>query len=264
MRLVKSVLERSVEMMQTLSAAPAGVSQLSATLDLPKSATHRLLQELLRLGWVEQDDDRCYRASLRFGLLGGRVLRRAGLPELAQPVLDRAARQTRELVRLTLAADRGLAWIGFAQGAPPGLMYAPEMTGPVVLHATANGKAYLATLTDAAALRLVAADLGRIRPTPHTLTTRTTFLAQLAAVRARGHALADEEAEPGVVALAIAIRPDSGPATGTVSVAGPKIRMSPARRPEFLAALVEAAHTLAALSPFRSNNEETGKTNHAR
>ncbi len=252
MRLVKSVLDRCTEVMQILAAAPAGVSELAATLALPKSATHRLLQELVRLGWVEQDGDRAYRATLRFGLLGGRVLRSAGLPDLAQPLLDRLARETRELVRLTIAGDGGLAWVAFAQGAPPGLMYSPEMNGPVVLHATANGKAFLATMDDKAALRLVEKDLGRVRPTERTLTTKAALLAQLAGVRAQGHALADEEAEPGVVAVAVAIRQAGGPATGTISIAGPKVRLPASRVPELAAALDEASRSLATLPPFRA------------
>ncbi len=242
-----------------LAVAPAGVSELASALDLPKSAAHRLLQELVRLGWAEQDGDRSYRASLRFGLIGGQVLRNAGLPDLVQPLLDRLARETRELVRLTVASDDGLAWIAFAQGAPPGLMYAPEMAGKLVLHATANGKAFLATLSDAAALRMVAQDLGRVRPTARSVTTKAALLAELARVRSVGHALADEEAEPGVVAVAVAVRPGPGAATGTVSVAGPKVRMPASRIPELAAALDDTARALAGLAPFRQRAMNRGE-----
>src|SRR5436305_299464 len=83
---------------------------------------------------------------LRFALLGHRVLQASRLPDLVQPVLDALAAETRELVRATIATEDRLVWLACAQGAPPGLVYQPAMDGPVLLHATANGKAYLATL----------------------------------------------------------------------------------------------------------------------
>ena len=136
-------------------------------------------------------------------------------------------------------------------------MYHPEMAGPVVLHATANGKAFLATMGDAAALAAaVRAGLGRVRPTARTIATRTGFAAELARVRAAGYAVADEEAEPGVTAIAVAIRrTETALALGTVSVAGPSVRLQPSRRPEIAAALADTARALAATRPFQAAEE---------
>ena len=258
MRLVKGLLERCAEVMERMAASPAalGVSEIAAALDLPKSAAHRLLQELVRLGWAEQDAEGRYRASLRFGLLGSRVMQQAGLPNLAQPLLDRLARECRELVRLTVANGRGLTWVAYAQGAPAGLVYQPEMAGPVVLHATANGKAYLATLDAAAALDLAVAEgLGQVQPTGRTLATRDAFAAELSRVRAQGFAVSCGEAEIGVVAVAVAIGVAGLPASGTLSVAGPMLRMAPERYPALASALRETAVALAVLRPFQIRSD---------
>ena len=147
MRHVEGLLARSVDVVELLAAgaAPLRLSDIASRLELPKSATHRLLRELVSLGWVEQEAaEGRYRLSLRFALLGSRGLRATGLPELVRPLLQALADATRELARLTLASDDGLVWLASAQGAPAGLMYQPAMDGPLVLHATANGKAFLA------------------------------------------------------------------------------------------------------------------------
>jgi DNA-binding IclR family transcriptional regulator len=266
MRLVKGLLERCVEVTELLagSSGPCRLSDIAQALDLPKSAAHRLLRELCAQGWAAQDGaDGPYRLTLRFGLLGHRVLQATGLVDLTQPLLQLLADRTHELARLTVVTGQettgsGLVWLGSAQGAPPGLVYQPAMDGAPVLHATANGKAFLATLDDPAALRLARdGGLGSRRPTPHTLADDAALLADLAKVRARGYAQADQEAELGVTAVAVAIRCTDGPAVGTVSVAGPSLRLPARRIGQLVAALHETASALAAVWPTRIREQET-------
>ncbi len=258
MRLVKGLLERCVEVTELLAGGrgPQRLSDIAQALDLPKSAAHRLLRELCAQGWMAQDGaDGPYHLTLRFGLLGHRVLQGIGLVDLTQPVLQQLADRTRELARLTVATGDGLVWLASAQGAPPGLMYQPSMGGALVLHATANGKAFLATLDDAAALRLARrCGLGTRRPTRHTLSTNNTLLAELARIRARGYAVAAQEAELGVTAVAVAIRGADGTTVGTVSVAGPSMRVPAARTGALATALGETARALATVWPTRAPN----------
>ncbi|HEY0419723.1 MAG TPA: IclR family transcriptional regulator [Acetobacteraceae bacterium] len=252
MRVVKGLLQRCAEVVEFMATAaePCRLSAIAQALDLPKSATHRLLREMLALGWMEQDGaDGPYRLSLRFALLGHRVLQSSGLQDLVQPVLDRLAAETRELVRLTMATEQGLMWFAAAQGAPPGLLYQPAMNGPVLLHATANGKAYLAGLPEAAALHLARrGGLGGAGPTARTVASAEALRAELERVRRQGYAVAVEEAEPGITAVAAAVVAE-GRALGTVSVAGPSLRIGPDRIPVLAAALAHAAGVLAAIWP---------------
>ena len=52
-----SIIERSFKVMEQLAAHPDGrpLSALSSDLHMPLSATHRLLAELMRNGYVRQD-----------------------------------------------------------------------------------------------------------------------------------------------------------------------------------------------------------------
>ena len=246
MRVVKSLLERCGDVVEFMAGAsePRRLSTIAAALGLPKSATHRLLRELRAIGWMIQEGaDGPYALSLRFALLGHRVLQASGLPDLVQPVLDRLAGESRELVRLTMATEGRLVWFAFAQGAPPGLVYQPAMDGPVLLHATANGKAFLAALPDADAIALaMRSGLGVSRPTARTVTTPEGLCAELAHVRRHGYAVAVEEAEVGITAVAVRIAGARQDGLGTLSVAGPSVRIGPDR----IAALADALRATAA------------------
>lgn len=256
MRIVKGALDRCFELIELLAdgARSLRLSEIAERLDMPKSAAHRLLAHLAALGWVEQDAaSGLYRLTLRLALVGTRFLHATRLPDATQPVLDRVARDSRELVRLTVALADGLAWIGSAQGAPPGLMYQPAMGGPVVLHATANGKAWLATLPDSQALALARkGGLGRRGQFgPKVLAAEGALRLELARTRRRGYGLADEEAESGVAAVAVAIRPAGhAPALGTISIAGPVVRVTRKRCADLAALLIGAAAELAAVWPL--------------
>ena len=68
--------------------------------------------------------------------------------------------------------------------------------------------------------------------------------AELVKTRERGYAVADEEAESGTVALAVVFPEQDdadGPTLGTVSVAGPAIRLKGEKRRSWLAARLHAA-----------------------
>lgn len=97
-----SQIERVFSVLETLTGEPRGVPMqvLSEQLGIPKSATHRLLTELIRLGYVRQNPDNLrYHLSTRLVAMGFRYLSRSG-GDIVQPVLDRLAEETGELVRL--------------------------------------------------------------------------------------------------------------------------------------------------------------------
>ena len=160
----QSAVKRALALLEHLAGRPAGqgVTVLADELALPKSIAHRLLGVLAETGYVRQDAETGrYALTLKLTTLGLRHYVRTGLDDLAQPLLDRLAAETGELARLAVVDGERLVWVAKAQGAPSGLRYDPDIdhdTGhDVVLHATATGKAWLATLPDPEALRIVEA-----------------------------------------------------------------------------------------------------------
>src|SRR5581483_2091858 len=174
--------------------------ELARRIDVPKSAAHRLLQALAHRGYVYQDPaSQAYAMSLKLAVLGFTFLHARHLPDVAQGALDRLARASGEYCRIAVLEGEKLVWIARAQGATQGLRYDPPMGGDVVLHATATGKAWLATLPEEQALRIVCA---RGFATPPGFGQRVVsgvdeLRAHLRDTRKRGYGLVVEEGEPG-------------------------------------------------------------------
>jgi IclR family transcriptional regulator, acetate operon repressor len=253
-------VDRSLSLVEVLAAERAGLSlgKLALRLELPKSATHRLLQSLVERGYVMQDAaSQDYALTLKLPVLGFRYLDVRRLPDVAQQALDRLAAACGEYCRLSVVEGERLAWIARAQGAPLGLRYEPPMGREVVLHATATGKAWLATLPERDALRIVST---RGFTTPKGFGKRALksvgeLRRQLEETRRRGYALAIDEGEPGTVAIAAAFRayPDANaPAAGTVSVAGPLVRLTRERIAEIVPLLLRATDEVTQLWPMRA------------
>jgi IclR family acetate operon transcriptional repressor len=77
-------------------------------------------------------------------------------------------------------------------------------------------------------------------------------LKELRTTARRGYGLAINEAEPGVTAIAAAIRSGMNGATvGTVSIAGPTVRMTESRVRELAPLVTQCATELSGLWPVR-------------
>jgi IclR family transcriptional regulator, acetate operon repressor len=257
----KSAAKRSLELLELLAASPdaLAVTEIGARLALPKSAVHRLLVLLLDKGFVRRDEASArYSLTLKLAMLGLRHFAGLGLTDVAQPILDRLAAESGELARLAIVENERMVWVAKAQGARHGLRYDPDTGLNVVLHATAVGKAWLATLPEKEALRIVAATRFETPSHfgPNAIRTLEPFRAVLQEARARGYGTAIEEGEAGTAAVAVVFRASADPdaaIAGTLSLAGPLGRFPASRRAAFARLLTAAAKELAAVWPIRES-----------
>jgi DNA-binding IclR family transcriptional regulator len=155
---------------------------------------------------------------------------------------------------MAVVDKNGLTWVAKAQGARSGLRYDPDMGRDVVLHATATGKAWLATLPSDLALSLVQSRGFAVpdRFGPKVVRSLGALKRELDLTRRRGYGVAEEEGEPGTAAIAAVIRrhgePDA-PVVGTISIAGPVARLTAEKRAQFAAHVLAAAEELSAVWP---------------
>lgn len=251
--------ERCLAIIELLAdrAGSMPLGAIAERLELPKSGAHRLLATLVDLGWVEQDRETSfYRLTMRLAVLGQQFYVATGIPDLCQPLLDRLASQSREFARLAVVDGDSLVWVAHAQGAIGGLVYQPSLTSNTVpLYATASGKAWLATLSSDDAVQKIVRNGGfknADRYGPNVLRSIEALLREVKRTAQRGYGVASSEAEPGVTALAAAIcSVIDGVALGTVSVAGPSVRMTEARLRELAPLVRQCASDLARLWPSR-------------
>lgn len=256
-----SAPERCMEALaQLVDAAPVGLplTRLAEALAVPKSAVYRLLQALTEQGFVRQDPaTQHYAATLRLATLGFRLLEAQGAADACQAALAALATEADAFARLAAVEGERIVYVARAQGARTSLRYEPVMGRPVRLHATATGKLWLSSLPEESARQLLVAQ-ARGRESgpvgPRAITSTKALRAELRATRTRGWAIAIEEGEAGVSAMAAPIRPagSGGAIAGVVSLAGPAVWLTEVRMQTLVPHLLRTAAEMAELWPLRS------------
>jgi IclR family transcriptional regulator, acetate operon repressor len=248
---MSSSLQRGLAVLDLLSTHPAGVSvgAVATALDLPPSGTHRLLNQLIEYGYVHQDGNKGeYVLGMKLPALGLSYLAQSGITDVAQPVLDRLAEESLQLVRLSVVDGDTLVWVAFAQGARGGLRYDPGSEQGVTAHlaSSASGLAWLSSMSDEDAL-MKAARQGFCQPSsgPGAPASAADFLTMLRLARERGYAEAVDAYIPGMASMAAPIRMSDGRVVGALSIAGPSSRLSTDRMAELAPALVSATDEMA-------------------
>ena len=246
-------LERSFNILELLAAHPEGqsISAIASALTLPLSATHRLLAELARCGYVRQlREQGDYVLTIKLVSVGLGFLSASGVVDVAQPALDRLADESGELVRLAVVDGDDLTFVAKAQGARRGLKYDPDMGLSVKLSCSAAGHAWLSTLSDEAGLALVTRqgfgvpdDFG-----PRAPTTVKALMAFVKTARKRGFSTISEVFAPSMSAMAAPVRSRSGQTIGVVTIAGPLVRLTEARMEALADPLLKCAEEIEAAS----------------
>lgn len=248
-----AVRDRALAILELLAQSQPGLPlmEISDRLDIPRGATHRVLADLKDAGYVRQDrDGGPYRLTAKIAALGLSYLAKNGITDIAQPILDGLAHRTGELVRLAVIDDDRLTWVAKAQGAQSGLRYDPDDGAEVYLAAAANGHAWLACLSDEQALERVAKQgFGREGFGPSAPQTFEDLMQRVRRTREVGYAVVFDAYEAGTSAIATAIcSPHTNLPLGTVSIAGPSVRMTRARLETELAPQLRATAAELALS----------------
>jgi IclR family acetate operon transcriptional repressor len=241
-------VQRAMEILELLAAEPRGrtLPAIAGHLGGTEVGTKRVLDTLTRAGYVSVDmTTDAYFTTLKLGALGLRRIESVGIDQWAQPTLDRLADKTHELVRLAMLGDFRLHWIAKAQGSNSRLTLDSTSGTDAVPYATASGKAWLATL-DPDEVAALLAPTGLPAQTENTITDLARLRQDLAVARERGYALGLEEKDLGVNAIAAPIWGAGGKraAVGTVSVAGPAVRLDSAALTGLVPDLLAAAEEL--------------------
>lgn len=261
---MNGVLERTLGILELLSqrGEPIELAAIADQLDIPRSATHRLLTDLVRCGYVRQMRDHGdYMLTTKLVSLGLSFLSNTGIVDVAQPLLDRLAEISGELVRLSVIDGQRLTWVARAQGARQGLRYDPDMGSDARLSCSSSGIAWLSALSDEEALHLLASqELGRPEQFgPNAPRTVQAVLAQVQAARHRGYSITVETYTAGLNAMAAPIRLAGQAPLGVVSIAGPTVRFSEARMQTLAPELLSYAAQLAAASSASPFLNRTGR-----
>jgi DNA-binding IclR family transcriptional regulator len=238
-------VERAITILHALGNAPSdlGVTGLSQQLGLPKSTVHRLLAALEQGGLVEQDPaTEKYRLGVGLVRLAEQVLMRMDPQQAAQPHLHGLAEACKETVNLSILTDDDKV-INIASFPSPRMVRNVGWIGREMLpHSVSSGKALLAYLPEQRVERILAAGLERF--TERTITDPIRLRKELAQIRQRGYAVAREELEEGLSAVAAPIMDHEGHVIAAISVSGPSFRLTEERLVELAEMTCDAAEAV--------------------
>jgi DNA-binding IclR family transcriptional regulator len=196
---------------------PPTVGGLSTRLGLPKSTASRLVGALERQGLIRRDGGG---GQLVPGAVLQRYARRetgdAELVERASEALDRLAQASGETINVGVPSLGAVELLD--QRDSRHFLGSPNWVGRrVPAHGSALGKVFYA-------YGALPVPSGPLEPlAPHTVPTAEEL--GLDVVRAKGYAVAVEELEPGLWAVASAVRDASGAVVAALSVSGPTVRL---------------------------------------
>lgn len=235
-----SSVEKAFAVLEVLVRADADLSlgDVASRSALSKPTAHRLLQTLVRNGFVRQTHERHYAVGFRMYRLAGATMARADHSEAIRPALSRLHEATPETVHLARFAGDEAVYVEKLEGRRPYRM-ASTIGMRLELHCTAIGKAVLAFLPEEHRQRLLES-LELRRRTPHTHTSLRTLKEDLDAIAQRGYALDEEENEEGIRCVAAPVFDARGQVFGAVSVSAPTFHLSRADAIELARAVITA------------------------
>jgi DNA-binding IclR family transcriptional regulator len=224
---ITRTISRAIAILQAFDETrlELGVTDLSQLTGLDKSTVYRLLNAMQQGELITQNAVTT-KYHLGFGLLhlAGLALQNLDLPRIVRPYLEELAEYSKETVNLSILNDddkvinidginssrrvRNVGWIG--REMPP--------------HAVSGGKVMMAYLPPERLDRILSSDL--TAQTEKTITIRHELLDQLADIQKVGYAIAEQELEIGLNAVAAAVKNHRGVVVAAISVSGPSFRLS--------------------------------------
>ncbi|MPR12461.1 IclR family transcriptional regulator [Microvirga tunisiensis] len=218
------------------------LSEIAAIAELDPGTTHRMLNTMVDLGYIDRvPDSRRFRLSLKVLDLGFHAIAHRELRSLARPALRTLVNDTSEAASLGVLSGAEVLYIERVRAGVTRLGVDIRIGTTVPAHQSIIGHCILAFLPETELARLA------------TLPRRQTFVTRnpiewndlgpaLAEIRMSGHALRDSTLSEGLRILAVPVRDADGLAIGAISVAAPVGRST---EDEFLTLALAPAQTAA-------------------
>jgi len=212
-----------------------GVTELSDSLGLKKSTTHRILATLVDLGYVTQDENSKYIIGLKLFEIGSIAINKLDLRTDVRPFLKEIRDKTNETVHLGVLDSNNVLYIDKVESLKTVRMYS-QIGIKIEPHCTSLGKVLLAYSSDIVVEDVIKSGLPGY--TENTITDPDRLKEHLIGIRSKGYGIDDEEQLMGVRCIAGPIFNYEGSIIAAFSITGPVIRMDEVRIKE-LAELIK-------------------------
>jgi DNA-binding IclR family transcriptional regulator len=239
-------VRHAVEILRCLASDTPllGVSEIASIVGMHKSSVSRMIATLEEDDLVERDAA-SKRIRLGPGLLGlvAPLLAPVRVVEMALPQLGDLAQRCGETISLSVWDGAGAVNLEQVLGGKAVKHYAARGSRNPA-HASAAGKLLLAFAPPATIERVLRRELRRF--TPRTICTRSSLLAETAAIRRQGYAINEGELSIDVGAVATPVRNDGGAVIAAITATVPMYRFAAANRRPLIEQVRDAADRVSA------------------
>lgn len=212
--------ERIVRVLDTFSEKRTvqTASDIGRRSGLPSSSAHRIVDELVRSGLLERDEDHRVRLGMRLWELALRGSTALRLRQAALPYMERVQAVVRQHTQLAvLEQDEALFLERLSH--PEAGANITRIAGRLPLHASSSGLVLLAHADPATRDRILAGTLRAVGP--DTITHPVALRRALAEIRRRGYVVAPGSIEAVSTGVAVPVR-DSGVVIAALSAVLPR------------------------------------------
>lgn len=238
---------KAVAILVWLAGQPEARSakQIATALELPIATAYHLLATLTQDGMLFKDEHRRYHLGPSIGLLVDAFQRQNSPPEYLLAPLRRLAEDVGETAYLSVADGLDVVVAASVEGSHAVRVRGLHIGFRGSLHARGSGKLLLAHAGEERIARYLTGPLPA--RTPRTLVDPVALRTELAAIRARGHAVDEEEFTEGVSGVSAPVLRAGVPiAAYTISTPTERFR---AQRESFTAAVLAAAASASSKEP---------------
>lgn len=218
-----------------------GVTELSQQLGVHKSTISRLLTTMEAAGFVRRlPESGRYALGARLLEMASLVLARIDVRATARPWLEELSRLSQETVNLAVwDQDKAVNVDQIASNQP--ILYMGWIGRRTPAHASSTGKALLAYQPPEVIDQVLGKPLEAF--TKVTVTNPARLRQELARIRECGYAMAEDEFQEGVTAVAAPILA-RGAAAAVISISAPTYRTTRQRKGQFVQLLTTAAREI--------------------
>jgi DNA-binding IclR family transcriptional regulator len=215
-----SMTERIVRVLETFTSERTvqSAAEIGRRAQLPSSSAHRIVDDLLRAGLLERDEDHRIRLGLRLWELALRGSTALRLRQAALPHMEAVQAAVREHTQLAvLEQDEALFLERLSH--PDAGANITRVAGRLPLHASSSGLVLLAHAAPDLRERVLAAPLRAL--SRETITDAAALRREITTIRRQGYVIAPGSVEQVSTGIAVPVR-DAGEVVAALSVVLPR------------------------------------------